>query len=92
MKSIFVVPLMLGTLLSLSTPLLAAEKIVPLSSVPQPAIDAAKAALGADPSLAKIVIGTKPREYELQAKNASDQRMSALVRESGTVVMIDKKL
>jgi hypothetical protein len=76
------------------TPLFAAskqEKIVALSSVPQPVVVAAKRALGTDPTLAKIVAGTSPQQYELQAKDASDQRFSVHVLADGTVVGTEKK-
>jgi hypothetical protein len=91
MKNMLVIPLALGTLLSLGAPLLAAnqearEKTIALSSVPQPALDAARRALGSDPTVAKIVTGTRPQQYELQAKNDSDQRMSVHVRADGTVI------
>src|SRR6266576_1297915 len=92
MRKIHTLPLIVGAALVLSTPLLAAskseearEKTVALSSVPKAAVDAAKKALGADPTEAKIIAGTKPRQYELEAKNASGQEASVHVRGDGTV-------
>jgi len=83
----------IGAALVLSGPLLAAskseearEKTVALSSVPKAAVDAAKKALGADPTEAKIIAGTKPRQYELEAKNASGQEVAVHVRGDGTIV------
>ena len=83
----------IGAALVLSGPLLAAskseearEKTVALSSVPKAAVDAAKKALGADPTEAKIITGTKPRQYELEAKNASGQEVAVHVRGDGTIV------
>src|SRR3954464_11342040 len=64
----------------------AREKTVALSSVPKAAVDAAKQALGADPTEAKIIAGTKPQQYELEAKNASGQEVAVHVRGDGTVV------
>jgi len=93
MKKFLVAPIILTAAFVLSSPLLAAgrseearEKIVELSSVPQPALDAAKQALGKDPTEAKIVTGTKPQQYELEAKNASGQEIAVHVRADGTVV------
>jgi hypothetical protein len=93
MKKVHIVPLMVGAALVLSSPLLAAskseearEKTVALSSVPKAAVDAAKQALGADPTEAKIIAGTKPQQYELEAKNASGQEVAVHVRGDGIVV------
>jgi hypothetical protein len=86
-------PLMIGAALVLSGPVLAAskseearEKTVALSSVPKAAVDAAKQALGADPTEAKVISGTKPRQYELEAKGASGQEVAVHVRADGTIV------
>src|SRR4051812_48438945 len=46
------------------------EKSIQMSQVPKPARDAAAKALGATPTEAKIVNGTSPQEYELEAKTA----------------------
>jgi hypothetical protein len=93
MKKIHAIPLMMGAALILSSPLLAAskseearEKTVALSTVPKAAVDAAKQALGSDPTEAKIINGTKPRQYELEAKNASGQEVAVHVRSDGTIV------
>ncbi len=85
--------LIVGAALIMSAPVLAAskseearEKTVALSSVPKAAVDAAKQALGADPTEAKIISGTKPRQYELEAKGASGQEVAVHVRADGTIV------
>jgi hypothetical protein len=86
------IPLMIGAALILSGPLYAAspeeakEKTVALSSVPKPAIDAAKRALGSDPTDAKIIIGTSPQQYELQAGKDSGKEVAVHVRSDGTIV------
>ena len=68
MKRILIVPLVIGAALALGGPLFAQsakeearEKTVALSSVPKAAMDAAKQALGTDPTEAKVVSGTRPR-------------------------------
>jgi hypothetical protein len=93
MKKTLIGSLALGAAFALSSPLFAAsrseearEKTVALSSVPQPAVDAAKQALGKDPTEAKIITGTKPLQYELEARNASGQEIAVHVRADGTVV------
>jgi hypothetical protein len=93
MRKIHTLPLMVGAALVLSTPLLAAgnseearEKTVTLSSVPKAAVDAAKQALGADPTEAKIINGTSPQQYELEARNASGREAAVHVRGDGTIV------
>lgn len=85
--------LIVGAALIMSAPVLAAskseearERTVALSSVPKAAVDAAKQALGADPTEAKIISGTKPRQYELEAKGASGQEVAVHVRADGTIV------
>jgi hypothetical protein len=91
MKKIHI-PLMVGAALALSGPLYAAasdeanEKTVALASVPKPAVDAAKKALGADPTEAKIITGTSPQQYELEARNTSGKEMAVHVRADGTIV------
>ena len=85
-------PLMVGAALVLSGPLYAAsseeanEKTVALSSVPKAAVDAAKQALGADPTEAKIISGTKPQQYELEAKTSGGKEVAVHVRGDGTIV------
>ncbi len=64
----------------------AQEKTVQLSQVPQPARDAAQKALGTAPTEAKLVNGTSPQEYELEAKATSGKEVSVHVRADGTVV------
>ena len=93
MKKIHIIPMMLGAVLALNAPLFAAgkseearEKTVALSSVPKPAVDAAKQALGADPTEAKIINGTRPQQYELEAKNSTGKEMAVHVRGDGTIV------
>jgi len=93
MNKIHTIPIMLGAALMLSGPLFAAskseearEKTVALSSVPKAAIDAAKQALGSDPTEAKIIRGTKPQQYELEAKNSSGKESAVHVRADGTIM------
>src|SRR5258707_10245930 len=93
MTRILIAPLAFGAAIVLSTPLLAAsrseearEKTVALSTVPKAAVDAAKQALGADPTEAKIITGTKPQQYELETRNASGKEASVHVRRDGTIV------
>jgi hypothetical protein len=93
MTKLLLAPFAFGAAILVSSPLLAAssseearEKTVALSSVPQAAVDAAKSALGSDPTEAKIITGTKPQQYELEAKNASGKETSVHVRGDGTVV------
>ena len=93
MRNINAIPLIIGAALFLTSPVLAAgkseearEKSVDLSTVPKPAIDAAKKALGADPTEAKIINGTRPQQYELAAANASGKEMAVHVRANGTIV------
>jgi hypothetical protein len=84
--------LMIGAALALSGPLYAAsneeanEQTVALSSVPKPAMDAAKKALGSDPTEAKIISGTSPQQYELEARNSSGKEMAVHVRADGRIV------
>jgi len=62
------------------------EKTVQLSQVPQAARDAGQKALGMAPTEAKMVNGTNPQEYELEAKDSSGKEVSVHVRGDGTVV------
>ena len=64
----------------------AREKTVEMSSVPKAAVDAAKKALGADPTEAKIINGTKPQQYELEAKTSAGKEVAVHVRGDGTIV------
>ena len=74
MKKILIAPLALGAAMILSAPLFAQpsdesrEKSVAMSQVPQAAKDAAKQALGKDATEAKIIRGTRPQQYELEAE------------------------
>jgi hypothetical protein len=49
-------------------------------------MEAAKQALGKNPTEAKIVTGTSPQQYELEARNASGKEIAVHVRADGTVV------
>ena len=87
------IPLMVGAALVLCGPSFAAskseearEKTVTLASVPKAAVDAAKQALGADPTEAKIISGTKPQQYELEAKTSGGKEVAVHVRGDGTIV------
>jgi len=92
MKKARTMSLLIGSLLVVSLPLYAAspeeakEKTVALSSVPKAAIDAAKRALGSDPTDAKIITGTNPQQYELQAGKDSGKEVAVHVRADGTIV------
>jgi hypothetical protein len=87
MKKILIIGASVGALASATIPAGAAnepsgEKPVSLSSVPRPALEAAQRSLRTRPTLAKIVVGTKPEQYDLWAKDDSDQRIH--VRADGT--------
>ena|SRR5205809_186739 len=93
MKNALIIPLALSAVFAMSTPLLAQgrseearEKTVALSSVPRAAVNAAKQALGADPTEAKIIRGTSPQQYELEARNSSGKESAVHVRADGTIV------
>jgi len=62
------------------------EKTVQLSEVPQAAMDAARKALGTAPTEAKIISGTSPQQYELEAKNKAGKEVSVHVSADGKVV------
>ena len=64
----------------------AREKTIRLAEVPQAARDAAKKALGTAPTEAKLVTGTQPQEYELEARKAGGKEMSVHVTADGKVV------
>lgn len=49
------------------------EKTIQLTEAPQAARDAAEKALGTAPTEARLVSGTSPQQYELEAKNCSGQ-------------------
>src|SRR5947208_2943842 len=63
----------------------AREKTVALSSVPKAAVDAARKALGSDPTEAKIISGTRPRQYELAVESGGKEN-AVHVRANGTIV------
>ncbi len=63
----------------------AREKTIALSSVPKAAVDAAKRALGADPTEAKIISGTRPQQYELAVESGGKEN-AVHVRANGTIV------
>lgn len=64
----------------------AQEKPIKLAQVPKPARDAAQKVLGVAPTEAKIVKGTTPQQYELEAKDSSGKEMAVHVTADGTVV------
>ena len=63
----------------------AREKSIALSSVPKAAVDAAKQALGSDPTEAKIISGTRPQQYELAVESGGKEN-AVHVRANGTIV------
>lgn len=62
------------------------EVTIGLSEVPQAAIDAAQKALGIAPTEARLIPGTSPQEYELEAPSKSGGGTSVHVLENGTVI------
>jgi uncharacterized protein YpmB len=62
------------------------EKSVQLSEVPPAALAAAQKALGTAPTEAKIISGTSPPQYELEAKNKSGKEVSVHVSADGKVL------
>lgn len=90
MKRALIIAAAAGALAAASIPAGAAnepsgERIVALSSVPRPALEAAQQSLGTRPTLAKIVVGSRPEQYDLLAKDDADQRIGVHVRADGTV-------
>ncbi|MFL6603634.1 MAG: hypothetical protein ACJ8R9_20225 [Steroidobacteraceae bacterium] len=69
----------------------AREKTIRLSEVPKAARDAAQKALGTAPTEAKLVSGTQPQEYELEAKKAGGKEMSVHVTADGKVVKTESE-
>jgi len=67
------------------------EKPIRLSEVPQAARDAARKALGTAPTEAKLVSGTQPQEYELEAKKAGGKEMAVHVTADGKVVKTENE-
>jgi hypothetical protein len=90
----FAIPLTLGVVMSATAPSFAQtkaqeeanEKTVQLSQVPEAARNAAQKELGATPTEAKLVSGTNPQQYELEAKDKSGKEISVHVQGNGTIV------
>jgi hypothetical protein len=62
------------------------EKTIQLAEVPQAARDAAQKALGTAPTEAKVVNGTSPVQYELEAKDKNGKETAVHVLANGTIV------
>ena len=62
------------------------EKSIQLSEVPQAAMQAAQKALGTAPTEAKMLKGTSPQQYELEAKDKSGKEMGVHVSADGKVI------
>jgi len=62
------------------------EKTVQLSEVPKAARDAAQKELGTAPTEAKVVNGTSPMQYELEAKDKTGKETAVHVLANGTIV------
>lgn len=94
----FAIPLMVSTALLAAAPSFAqtksqeeaSEKTVQLSQVPQAARDAAQKELGMAPTEAKIVNGTNPTQYELEAKSQNGKEVGVHVLANGTIVKKEK--
>ena len=93
MRNLHAVPWIAAAVLVVATPAFAAskseearEKTVEMSTVPKPAVDAATQALGSTPTEAKIISGTKPQQYELEARNAAGKESAVHVRADGSIV------
>lgn len=63
-----------------------AGKTVSLAKVPGPAKTAAKQALGATPTSARIVPDTHPQQYELQAMNTQGEQKTVQVTGTGKIM------
>jgi len=92
------VPTAMGIFVVLAAPTLgqnkdeeSREKPIQLAQVPQAARDAAQKALGTAPTEAKIVSGTSPQEYELEATAKSGKEMSVHVRADGKLVKKERE-
>jgi hypothetical protein len=90
------VPVVIGTLAVVSNPGVAQspqeeyrEKAIGLLEVPQAALDAAQKALGTAPTEAKLIPGTSPQEYELEALTKSDGELSVHVLANGKVIKLE---
>lgn len=86
-------PAALGVFAVLTAPSLSHDKdeasretTVQLSQVPQAALDAAQRALGTAPTEAKIINGTSPQQYELEAKNKAGKEMGVHVSADGKIL------
>jgi hypothetical protein len=66
------------------------EKTIQLSEVPQAARDAAQKELGTAPTEARVVNGTNPMQYELQAKTKDGKETGVHVLANGTIVKKEK--
>jgi hypothetical protein len=62
------------------------EKTIQLSEVPKAARDAAQKELGTAPTEAKVVNGTSPMQYELEAKARNGKESAVHVLANGTNV------
>jgi hypothetical protein len=62
------------------------EQTIALSQVPEAARAAAQKVLGAAPTEAKVIKGTDPQQYELEAKTKSGKEMNVHVTADGKVV------
>jgi uncharacterized membrane protein YkoI len=69
----------------------AKEKSVAMNTVPKPAVDAAKKALGADPTEAKVMTEKGQKVYELSAKDASGAEKAVHVSASGKVMKTENE-
>jgi hypothetical protein len=59
---------------------------ISLTEVPHPALEAAQEVLGTPPTEAKIMVGTDPQVYELEARNQSDKTVGLNVLADGEVL------
>jgi hypothetical protein len=64
---------------------------IPLAEVPHPALEAAQKVLGTSPTEAKIMVGTDPQVYELEARNQSDKAIGLNVLADGEVLKTKKE-
>ena len=62
------------------------EETIQLSEVPKAALEAAQEALGRAPTEAKVISGTSPQQYELEAKNKSGKEIGVHVSADGKVL------
>ena len=64
----------------------AREITMQLSEVPKAALEAAQKSLGTAPTEAKMISGTSPQQYELEAKNKSGKEVGVHVSADGKVL------